>query len=82
MLNKNLKNDLARIKTVIESDRKNVSCDVEKMLKYDLTCVLSGYFEKLTTPTIEIKSAKGGIKLYISTYAGSIRYSGVEINHS
>ena len=72
MKTKRLENDLARIRSVIEGDRKNVSADAEKMLKYDLTCVLRGYFEMCSTPEIEmiptrsvksagVRAADGGI---------------------
>ncbi len=82
MEGKRIRNDLARVKAVIESDRRNVSCDVEKMLKYDLMCVLGGYFEKVTIPQIEIKAVKGGVKINLSLYAGSVRSSGVGIDKS
>lgn len=77
MQKKQLSNDLARIKTVIEGDRKNVSYDVEKMLKYDLMCVLGGYFETCTPPCIDVQSAKGGIRVEISLYAHRVKAAGV-----
>jgi len=77
MKNKQLKTDLARIKTVIEGDRKNVSYDVEKMLKYDLMCVLGGYFETSNQPQIDITTAKGGVLVQISFVAKSVKSAGV-----
>ncbi|MBR2968749.1 MAG: hypothetical protein IKC36_02790 [Clostridia bacterium] len=77
MRKKQLSTDLARIKTVIEGDRKNVSYDVEKMLKYDLICVLGGYFDTCTPPTIEIDTAKGGIKVDIRLFARRVKSAGV-----
>ena len=77
MKKKQLSADLARIKTVIEGDRKNVSFDVENMLKYDLMCVLSGYFDTCTPPRIEISTAKGGIGVKISLYARHVKNAGV-----
>ena len=80
MTERKIRNDLARVKAVIESDRRNVSCDVEKMLKYDLMCVLGGYFEKVTIPQIEIKAFKGGVKVSVTLFAGCVRNSGVGID--
>jgi len=77
MKNKRLTGDLARIKTVIEGDRKSVSCDVENMLKYDLMCVLRGYFETCTPPQIEIDGARGGIRVTVTLYAHSVKSAGV-----
>ena len=77
MRRKQLSTDLARIKTVIEGDRKNVSYDVEKMLKYDLMCVLRGYFDTCSPPSIEIDTVKGGIRVDISLYAVRVKPAGV-----
>lgn len=77
MKNSKLSNDLARIKTVIEGDRKNVSCDVENMLKYDLMCVLSGYFETCSPPQIQIETSKCGIEVKISVCARHAKSAGV-----
>ncbi len=68
---------LARIKTVLEGDRLNVSADLEKMLSYDLTCVLRGYFDFSSNPTIQITPVKGGYGIEISFVAGRIKNGGV-----
>lgn len=78
MKNKQLRCDLARIKSVIEGDRRNVSCDVEKMLIYDLTCVLGGYFEVSSRPQIEITSAHGNVRVSITLLARSVKSAGVK----
>jgi hypothetical protein len=72
-----LRSDLARIKTVIEGDRRNVSFDVENMLKYDLMCVLGGYFDACSPPMIEIKGVKGGIGVCIKLTARHVKRAGV-----
>ena len=72
-----LKTDLARIKKVIEDDRKGVSGDVMKMLKYDLMCVLGGYFENATPPEVEIFTDRGGVKLRVTASAKSVRSIGI-----
>ncbi len=77
MKTKRLENDLARIRSVIEGDRKNVSADAEKMLKYDLTCVLRGYFEMCSTPEIEMIPIRGGIGVKIRLNARSVKSAGV-----
>ena len=69
--------DLARIKSVIEGDRKNVSADVEKMLKYDLTCVVGGYFDLLTKPKVDIYSSDGAINLRVTVSARGMKNAGV-----
>ncbi len=77
MKNKQLKTDLARIRSVIEGDRRNVSADVENMLKYDVACVLSGYFDLLTPPEVEIFSSCGQVKLCITASARNVKSAGV-----
>lgn len=77
MRTKQLSCDLARIKTVIEGDRKNVSADVENMLKYDLTCVLGGYFDLLSQPNVEIYTEKGKVKVRVTLSARSVKNAGV-----
>lgn len=76
MKTKRLKSDLARIRAVIEGDRRNVSCDVENMLKYDLMCVLGGYFDFCSPPHIVICSKKGGVEVMITARAKNVRPSG------
>lgn len=71
-----LSNDLARIKTVIESDRRNVSCEVENMMKYDLTCVLRGYFENASSPNIQITPYHGGLEVKISLVCKCVKSGG------
>ena len=73
-----LRSDLARIRTVIEGDRKNVSLDVEKMLKYDITCVLEGYFDILTPPVLEIFVSGGRVNLCITASARNVKNAGVK----
>ena len=77
MKNRKLKTDLARIRSVIEGDRKSVSCDVEKMLKYDLMCVLRDYFENATPPEVEIFTDRGSIRVRVSLSAKSVKSAGV-----
>ena len=82
MQNRKAKNYLARIKSVIEGDRKNVSCGVEKMLKYDLMCVLRGYFENATAPEVEIYTDRGKVRVRVTLSAKSVKSAGVKINRS
>ena len=78
MRKKQLRSDLARIKSVIEGDRKNVSADVENMLKYDLMCVLGGYFDANTPPIIDVQPSRGGLSVKIYLMAKSMRTAGVK----
>lgn len=77
MRSKQLSADLARIRSVVEGDRRCVSGDVERMLKYDLNCVLGGYFETGGIPDIEIVPTRGGLKVSITMYARSVKSAGV-----
>ena len=77
MKSRQLKSDLARIKSVIEGDRRNVSADVENMLKYDLTCVLDGYFDLISAPEVEIFSSGNRVELHIAASACRMKNAGV-----
>ena len=68
--------DLAKIRSVIEGDRRSVSATLENVLKYDLTCVLAGYFETFAPPQIEISFSDGAVKLRVTLLAKSVKSAG------
>lgn len=72
-----LNGELMRLRTVIESDRLNVSDNFDELITADLGEVLGDYFDLKTRPVLTVTKENGGYLVRVEALAVRIKAFGV-----